>query len=62
METSWNGKHVIKVQDDHEPNIVKSPEIKKYRQQVEPWLTALFQSEHLSLLGACHREFRCRNG
>lgn len=50
METSWNGKHVIKVQDDREPNIVKPPEIKKYRQQVEPWLTALFQSEHLSLL------------
>lgn len=50
METSWNSKHVLKVQDDREPNIVKEPDIKEYRRRIEPWLTALFQSEHLSLL------------
>jgi len=50
METSWNSKHVLKVQDDREINIIEAPEIKKHRQRVEPWLTALFQSDHLSLL------------
>ncbi len=50
MDTSWDGKHILKVQDDREPNIVEDPDIKKFRQRVEPWLTALFQSDHLSLL------------
>jgi hypothetical protein len=50
METSWHNKHILKVQDDREPNIVEDPDIKKYRRCIEPWLTALFQSEHLSLL------------
>lgn len=50
METSWHNKHILKVQDDREPNIIEDPEIKDYRRRVEPWLTALFQSEHLSLL------------
>lgn len=50
MEASWNSKHILKVQDDRKPTIVKDPDVKKHRQRVEPWLTALFQSEHLSLL------------
>ena len=50
MENSWNSKHVLKVQDDREPNIIEAPEIKEKRRRVEPWLTALFQSDHLSLL------------
>ncbi|MBW2046260.1 MAG: SIR2 family protein [Deltaproteobacteria bacterium] len=50
MEASWKNKHLLKVQDDREPNIVKDPDITKYRQRVEPWLTALFQSDHFSLL------------
>ena len=50
MESSWNGKHILKVQDDRAFNIVEDPSIAKYRGRVEPWLTALFQSEHLSLL------------
>ncbi|MBU1626168.1 SIR2 family protein [bacterium] len=50
METSWNSKHILKVQDDRKPNIVEDPDVKKHRQRVEPWLTALFQSDHLSLL------------
>jgi hypothetical protein len=50
METLWNGKHILKVQDDREVNIIDAPEIKKQRQRVEPWLTALFQSDHFSLL------------
>jgi hypothetical protein len=50
MTTSWNNAHVLKVQDDREPVFIETPEIKKYRKRVEPWLTALFQSDHLSLL------------
>ena len=50
MESSWNGKHILKVQDDREFKIVEDPSIAKHRGRVEPWLTALFQSEHLSLL------------
>lgn len=50
MGSSWNGKHILKVQDDREFKIIEDPSIAKHRVRVEPWLTALFQSEHLSLL------------
>lgn len=50
MGSSWQSKHVLKVQDDREPDYIETPEIKQHRQRVEPWLTALFQSDHLSLL------------
>ncbi len=48
--TEWNGKNVYKVRDQYEvlPTEVLEPE--KLRPDIEPWLTALFQSEHLSLL------------
>lgn len=50
MEASWNDKHILKVQDDREPKAVKDPDVKKHRPRIEPWLTALFQSDHISLL------------
>lgn len=57
--TSWNGKHILKIQsealrqvdidvDDAEGKSEDSPG--QLRIKIEPWLTALFQSEHLSLL------------
>ena len=50
-EVSWQGKHVIKLRDYKEPTIIENiDEQKNLRDIIEPWLTALFQSEHLSLL------------
>ena len=51
-ETSenWRKKHVIKLRDYKTPTIIDEPDPLKLREEVEPWLTALCQSEHLSLL------------
>jgi len=51
-ETSeiWQEKHVIKLRDYKIPTIIVEPDPLKLREEVEPWLTALCQSEHLSLL------------
>ena len=46
--TSWNGCDLYKVRD--QPIKCKEQEADKLRSEIEPWLTALFQSEHLSLL------------
>ncbi|MCG7983365.1 MAG: SIR2 family protein [Candidatus Thiodiazotropha lotti] len=48
--TSWNDCHLYKVRDQRKPETVEDPEPEKLRSEIEPWLTALFQSEHLSLL------------
>lgn len=48
--TSWKDKHAYKVREQRIPQIVDEPEADKLRKEIEPWLTALFQSEHLSLL------------
>lgn len=48
--SDWNENHVYKVRDQRLPVIVDNPEPDSLRLEIEPWLTALFQSEHLSLL------------
>lgn len=50
LEENWQGKHLIKLRDYKEPTILDEPNAEELRNIVEPWLTALFQSEHLSLL------------
>lgn len=47
---NWENKHIIKLRDYKDPTFLDDPESEKLRETVEPWLTALFQSEHLSLL------------
>ena len=53
---NWNGCNLYKIRDQRElvvvedKNLDQEKEQKKYRSEIEPWLTALFQSEHLSLL------------
>ena len=47
---NWQDKHIIKLRDFKEPTILEDPDADELRNIVEPWLTALFQSEHLSLL------------
>ena len=47
---NWNGNHIYKVREQRTPQVVNEPEAEKLRKEIEPWLTALFQSEHLSLL------------
>jgi len=56
--TTWDGKNILKIKSEHlrevelsgggDDSVQDSPE--KLRKEIEPWLTALFQSEHLSLL------------
>lgn len=48
--TSWKSNHIYKVREQRSPQVVKKPEVEKLRKEIEPWITALFQSEHLSLL------------
>lgn len=47
---NWQGKHIIKLRDYKVPTAIEDPDALKLREEVEPWLTALCQSEHLSLL------------
>ncbi|HAT7753329.1 SIR2 family protein [Legionella pneumophila] len=47
---SWNEKNVYKIRDYKEPKLAQELESEILRKEIEPWLTALFQSEHLSLL------------
>jgi len=48
----WKADNILKLRDYREPTTVdvKEDEIDKYRETIEPWLTALCQSEHLALL------------
>src|SRR5690625_3543189 len=48
----WKAENILKLRDYREPTVidVKEDEIDKYRETIEPWLTALCQSEHLALL------------
>lgn len=48
--SSWKEQHVYKVREQRIPLILDEPEADNLRKEIEPWLTALFQSEHLSLL------------
>lgn len=47
---SWNDNNIIKLRDYKVPTPVEEINEDKLRSEIEPWLTALFQSEHLSLL------------
>lgn len=47
---TWENKHVYKVRDQRSPQVIETPDAEKLHKEVEPWLTALFQSDHLSLL------------
>ena len=53
---TWNEEDVYKVREKRKPEPLSEskldgePDIEKLRKEIEPWLTALFQSEHLSLL------------
>src|SRR5690606_40068231 len=50
VEEDWRGKHILKLRDYKEPTVIENPDSDELRNVVEPWLTALFQNEHLSLL------------
>lgn len=47
---NWQNKHILKLRDFKEPTVIETPDSAELRNIVEPWLTALFQSEHLTLL------------
>lgn len=58
--TSWSDKHILKIKSEplrvveeikeSEPDAMVKDSTGYLRKEIEPWLTALFQSEHLSLL------------
>ncbi|TGM26215.1 fibronectin-binding protein (FBP) [Leptospira levettii] len=45
----WEKEHILYIANEI-PIGSESPEVKQFRSVIEPWLTAVFQSEHLSLL------------
>ena len=45
---SWN-KHLVKA-GSHSPSIDGEPDPAQHREHIEPWLSALFQAEHLNVL------------
>ncbi|NLX87598.1 MAG: fibronectin-binding protein (FBP) [Clostridiales bacterium] len=45
----WGKKHILYIANEI-PEDFDNPDHKKHRSVIEPWLTAVFQSEHLSLL------------
>lgn len=47
---NWQNKHILKLRDFKEPTVIETLDSAELRNIVEPWLTALFQSEHLTLL------------
>lgn len=48
---SWEGKHIYRVGTEEDFNVENPDEsIKTYKKFIEPWLSAVFQSEHLALL------------
>ena len=61
MQTiNWEKDHILYIPNEVPKNF-DEPDEKKLRNVIEPWLTAVFQSEHLSLLtgtgltsGICH--------
>jgi hypothetical protein len=52
QQTPWKDKNILKIREDREPREVQEEGFDEnvFRQEIEPWLTALFQSEYLSLL------------
>ena len=48
--SAWHEKHILKVKGNREFQELDAPDSKKLRTEIEPWLTALSQSEHFSLL------------
>ena len=48
---NWSKNHILKISNETEClDDISEDDIKKYRDKIEPWLTAVFQSEHLALL------------
>ena len=45
----WSKQHIIKTSIELS-SFDEKPESKEWRQKIEPWLSAIFQSEHFSLL------------
>lgn len=52
FKNPWKDKHILKIRENREPQEISEENFKEeaLRSEIEPWLTALFQSEHLSLL------------
>ena len=50
-EIDWTKKHILKIDSESYCNDkVNEEDLESRRGKIEPWLTATFQSEHLSLL------------
>ena len=52
-DKNWHNKNIVKLRDYKEPTElidIGNGDLDDLRNTIEPWLTALFQSEHLSLL------------
>jgi hypothetical protein len=50
-DIDWSKPHILKIGNELDCRDESlDDKIKKLREKIEPWLTAVFQSDHLSLL------------
>lgn len=50
MQIEWEQPHILKIGNEISTPDNPNEDTKNFRSKIEPWLSALFQSEHLSLL------------
>ena len=54
----WTKNHISKISNEAKCfDDISEDDIRKYRDKIEPWLTAIFQSEHLALLAGAGLTF-----
>ena len=50
LNIDWKRKNICYIANEIIENSDNEIDAKEFRKKIEPWLTAVFQSEHLSLL------------
>lgn len=47
----WAKQHILKIGNESDcRDEISGEDVKSLREKIEPWLTAVFQSEHLALM------------
>ncbi|MFQ5567436.1 MAG: hypothetical protein ACE5EU_13870, partial [Paracoccaceae bacterium] len=50
MDAQWDHDHIVHIGGETETTADPASEVTAWRKRIEPWLSAVFQAEHLSLL------------
>ena len=52
MTNSWDHDHIVHIGNVTETPVDPASDANVWRKRIEPWLSAVFQAEHLSLVNA----------